>query len=186
MSGLIVITGLEQLAPSERWERLIATLASKLEESGLGEVPDIPELARELHTSGRVEACEVAIRLRSFHYGMELVEQVLRTAGLERVRRRPERWTRFDCDDYFASPYAEDGYFDEPGQYWYVVPFDRVFENEEADFLDVGGAGVDGIRFGYRRDCAGLWAYPVDGEYVFLADTVDELLRGWLSGEITV
>ena len=99
MSGLIVITGLEQLAPSERWERLIEPLASKLEESGLGELPDLSELARELHTSGRVEAREVAIRLRNFDYGMELVERVLKTAGLECVRRRPERLGRA-----FGSP----------------------------------------------------------------------------------
>jgi hypothetical protein len=31
-----------------------------------------------------------------------------------------------------------------------------------------------------------LWAYPIDGDFVWLAPTAQALLQGWLSGAITV
>ena len=46
---------------------------------------------------------------------------------------------------------------------------------------------MDGIDWGYRRGQAGLWAwYPTDGEFLWLAPTVEALLQGWLAGTITV
>lgn len=187
MPVLIVITGLDRLASSERWSRLIDPLAAELQESGLGELPDLAGLRREFLETGVVEATEVAIRLENFDYGRELVDRLIAAAGLERRRKRqPERWRQFHCDDYFSSAYCEDGHWDEWGQYWCISPFDQVVEHEASAFLDVGGAGVDGIRFGYRRGYSGIWAYPVDGEFVFLADTVDAFLRQWLSGRITL
>lgn len=187
MSGLIVITGLDQLAPAERWSRLVNPLAAQFEESGLGELPDLAELRSEFRKKGGVNATEVAIRLVDFHYGHELVNRVMAAAGLEqREIIRPERWRPFHCDDYFASEYVRQGYWDELGQYWYLEPFDRIFENEERAFLVVGGAGVDGIQWGYRRGHLGFWAYPIDGDFVLLASTVDAFMHGWLAGEITL
>ena len=159
MPGLIVITGLEQLAPAERWSRFVEPLAIQLEESGLGEVPQLASLRNAVRQSGCVDATEVAIRLVNFHYGKELVDRLVDEAGLERREIiRPEQWRPFQCDDYFTSEYVRHGYWDEGGQYWYLEPYDRVFENEEAGFLDVGGAGVGGIRFGYRHGHSGVWA----------------------------
>jgi hypothetical protein len=187
MHGLIVVTGLDRLASSERWSRLIEPLAAELQKSGLGDLPDLTELTRELHEKGLVDVVEVAIRLKNLEYGREFVDRVTSAAGLGDCERlQPQRWRPFHCEDYFSSKFCKDGYWDESGQYWYVVPFDQVFENEESGFLDVGGAGVDGIRFGYRRGHGGLWAYPIDGEFRRLADTVDSFLRDWLAGKITL
>jgi hypothetical protein len=187
LTGLIVITGLEGLEPTERWSRLIAPLATQLEDSGLGELVDLSSLRQEVEERRSIDATEIAIRLRNFDYGRPLVDQVVAAAGLTSTHVRwPERWKSFPCDDYFASTYCRTGYFDETGQYWYVVPFDRIFEDEEAGFLEVGGAGFDGIRFGYRRGQPGIWAYPVAGEFVQVGETVDSFLQGYLSGAIRV
>ena len=41
----------------------------------------------------------------------------------------PERWREYRCGDYFNSPLAATGYFDEPGQYWYIHPAEQVIED---------------------------------------------------------
>jgi hypothetical protein len=99
----------------------------------------------------------------------------------------PERWREYSCEDYFTSPIAATGYWDEPGQYWYFWPAERVVEDTEREFLVVGSAGVDGINWGYRKGHRGLWAfYPIDGEFALLAPTFEQLVDGWLSGRLTV
>jgi hypothetical protein len=99
----------------------------------------------------------------------------------------PERWLEFDCGDYFSSALAVHGYWDEPGQHWYIWPAERVYQDIGRQFLVIGDAGVDGIDWGYRRGEPGLWAcYPIDGEFVWLAPTAEVLLEGWLSGAIKV
>lgn len=99
----------------------------------------------------------------------------------------PEHWRDYRCEDYFASSLAETGYWDEPGQYWYFWPADRVVEDPGRQFLIIGGPGVDGIDWGYRKGRRGLWAYyPIGRRYVLLAPTFAELADGWLSGRLTV
>ena len=99
----------------------------------------------------------------------------------------PAQWHGYDCDDYFCSALAENGYWDELGEYWYIWPAAQVHEDATNQFLIVGSAGVDGINWGYRKGEKGLWAwYPILGEWRWLAQTVDSLLQGWLSGAITV
>jgi hypothetical protein len=187
MAGLIVVTGLDQLPPTERWPRLVAPLADELAHSGLGDLPDSASLQREAHESGRLEATEVAINLVNFDYGRELVNRAVEAAGVKRGQPVvPVRWHEYDCGDYFSSALAEHGYWDEPGQYWYIWPADRVYEDVDLQFLRIGSAGVDGIDWGYRRGHSGLWAYPINGEFVWLAPTAQALLQGWLSGAITV
>ena len=187
MPYLIVITGLDQIVPAERWSRFVEPLAAQLTASGLGELPDLAALRAEFQRLGEINTAEIAVRLVNFDYGKELVEGFVEAVGLSRRDTlRPERWKPFHCDDYFNSEYARSGYWDEPGQYWYLKPFNRVFEDEQAAFLVVGGAGVDGICFGYWRGHTGFWAYPVDGEFVRLADTVTSFMEGWLSGKISV
>jgi hypothetical protein len=34
----------------------------------------------------------------------------------------PERWRGYPCEDYYSSPLATDGYWDEPGQLWSRIP----------------------------------------------------------------
>jgi len=99
----------------------------------------------------------------------------------------PGKWKAYDCADYFQSPLAEQGWWDEGGQYWYIEPAERVHESREQDFLIIGGPGVDGIRWGYRRGQPGIWAhYPIEAEFVLLAATAAALREGYASGAITV
>lgn len=99
----------------------------------------------------------------------------------------PVRWRGFHCADYFDSRLAESGYWDEPGQYWYIVSADRVYEDVERQLLVIGGPGVDGIDCGHRLGHIGLWAwYPIGAEFVAIAPTTQALSQGWLSGAMTV
>ncbi len=187
MARLIVVTGLDQLPLTERFPRLIAPLGQKLAESGLGELPDWETLRHQAQERGLVEATEVAVTLVNFDYGLPLVDCVVEAAGLNRDSPvAPLRWHEYHCGEYFTSALSEQGYRDEPGQYWYIWPAERIYEDTDLQFLVIGGPGVDGIAWGYRRGQAGLWAYPIDGEFVWLAPTVQALLQGWLSGVISV
>jgi hypothetical protein len=188
MAKVIVVTGLSQLPPAERWPRLVAPLAAELAKSGLGELLDLETLRREAATRGLLETTEVAVQLFHFGYGRELVDRVVTSAGVQCPRHVvPQRWQNYHCSDYFASALAAQGYWDEPGQYWYIEPVERIYEDPERTFLLIGGPGVDGIEWGYRRFESGVWAYyPMDGEFVWLAATAEALLQGWLSGTVTV
>jgi hypothetical protein len=99
----------------------------------------------------------------------------------------PERWRAYPCDDYFASSLAADGYWSEREQLWLIEPRERVDEEPEMAFLEVGRPGVDSVGFGYRKGQPGFWAlHRLEREFQYLAPTVQEFLNGWLSGSITV
>jgi hypothetical protein len=99
----------------------------------------------------------------------------------------PEKWRGYECGDYFRSPLAEHGWWDEGGQSWYIEPARNLVEESALDFLVIGGPGVDGIRWGYRKRQCGVWAhYPIDNEFLLLAATATELQSGYSSGRITV
>ena len=59
----------------------------------------------------------------------------------------PPRWRGYPCEDYFSSPFAIDGLWDEHSQLWLVEPAKREEESEEG-FLQVRRPGVDSIGFG--------------------------------------
>jgi hypothetical protein len=99
----------------------------------------------------------------------------------------PERWLGYPCEDYFSSPLANDGFWDEPGQFWLIEPCERVKEEPDAEFLQVGRPGVDSIGFGYRKGQPGFWAFHRVGlEFQHLAQSVQAFLDGWFAGRITV
>jgi hypothetical protein len=99
----------------------------------------------------------------------------------------PEHWGPYSCADYYSSQLAAHGYWDEPGQLWTIEPAERVEEDAEAEFLQVGRPGCDNIGFGYRRGQPGLWAYHrMERRFQYLAPSVQLLLDGWLSGKISV
>ncbi len=100
----------------------------------------------------------------------------------------PERWRGYPCEDYFSSPLAVDGYWDEAGQLWLIEPYERAQEEVEAGFLQVGRPGVDSIGFGYRKGQPGFWAFHrlVDREFQYLAASVQAFLDEWFAGRITV
>ena len=94
---------------------------------------------------------------------------------------------RYHCVEYLNSRWAVDGLWDEQAQLWLIEPFSRTHQLHDADFLQIGRPGVDGIGFGYRADFEGLWAYyPVDQVFKFLAASVAILVQEWMDGKITV
>ena len=100
----------------------------------------------------------------------------------------PQQWREYSCEDYFASPLAVHGHWDAGGQFWYIEPAERVREDTEAQFLQIGSPGVDSIGFGYRKGVAGFWAlHRMEGGKVqYLAPTVLQFLDEWLAGAISV
>jgi hypothetical protein len=98
----------------------------------------------------------------------------------------------YACSDYLGSDLAQNGHFDSDAQYWIIVPLAETEELANSSgsalgFLRIGGPGVDGISFGYRKGKPGLWVYyPLEGQFVPAAASVQDLLRTWCSGELTV
>jgi hypothetical protein len=106
----------------------------------------------------------------------------------------PEKFRDYPCEDYFASGFDKTGFHHPTEQYWFVdkvEDIEELYDEEEddapLDFLSIGGPGVDGIRWGYRKNEPGIWAWhPIDGDFDRLADTVQDLLRRWDAGEVQV
>ncbi|MFN3652853.1 MAG: hypothetical protein ACK47B_25020 [Armatimonadota bacterium] len=186
MRQVIVVTELRQLPPEERWQKLVLPLAQELLESGLGSIPEFDNLQREFAARGTCPAEEVAVQLTHLAYGRELVDRVLSTAGIAPgCPEMPLRWRDFHCQDYFAGDWPERGHFDELSYTPVVFPYPEVYEDVESEFLVIGTSGGDGVHFGYRRGHSGLWAYPIDGEFKFMAPSLAELVDGWCAGELS-
>jgi hypothetical protein len=100
----------------------------------------------------------------------------------------PEQLKSYPCDDSYQSPLAEQGYWEESGQLWLIEPVERVEEDANVQFLQVGRPGVDKTGFGYRKGRPGFWAYHrmVEERFQYLAPSLALFLEGWLSGRITV
>lgn len=185
--GVIVVTELGLLAAGERWEKLVSPLEEQLVASGLGRVLDFEILRGETAEVGYCAAEEVAVELMHMGYGRELVDGVIAAAGISPGRPVvPSRWLGYHCEDYFSAGWAQEGHFDQFSQTPVVVPLPEAYENVEHQFLVVGHSGCDGIDFGYRNGHSGLWAYPIDGEFKFMADTVAKLAEGWCSGKLSL
>jgi hypothetical protein len=57
----------------------------------------------------------------------------------------------------------------------------------DMEFLVIGGPGIDGIEWGYRIGRTGLWTYyPIDHEFVRVADSASELVERWESGDLNL
>jgi len=95
--------------------------------------------------------------------------------------RIPEQWRDYPCQDYFSSRLAAEGHWDEHAQLWLIEPAERLEEEDEIEFLQVGRAGVDGVAFGYRKGDRGFWAFYRNGhpDFQFLAPTIQQFLRNW-------
>ncbi len=119
--------------------------------------------------------------------GPEEAQEFVRGRFRELRTALPDRfaWSRFPCEDYLASEWADTGCWDEDAQFMLTVPTWDVKVRSDIDFLAIGGPGVDGIEWGYRRGHPGLWAhYPIRHEFVPAAATVTGLIEGWLSGDL--
>ena len=95
--------------------------------------------------------------------------------------RVPERWQDYPCQDYFSSRLADEGFWDEHAGLWLIEPAERLAEDDEAEFLQVGQPGVNDIVFGYRKTQRGFWAFHRNGhrDFEFLAPTVHQFLANW-------
>lgn len=110
-----------------------------------------------------------------------------RVGQAKRVMEVPQEWLDYECRDHFDSPLAERGWWDEDGQCWYIQPATRLREAASGNFLVIGGPGVGGIEWGYRKGKPGIWVhYSIEDEFVLIADTVAELQEGYDSGRIRV
>ena len=99
----------------------------------------------------------------------------------------PTQWRSYPCEEYLSSHLATEGYWDERAQLWVIEPADRVEEQAEAEFLQVGRPGVDGVGFGYRKNRAGFWAFHrLDREFQYLAPTITGFVKGWYDSSIVL
>ncbi len=99
----------------------------------------------------------------------------------------PPNLSQYPCADYFNSSWVDAGLWEEESQNMLILPFSDIVEHLKTGFLEVGRPGVDGILFGYRANLPGVWAYyPIDQEFELKANSIAELVSGWLSGHITV
>jgi hypothetical protein len=99
----------------------------------------------------------------------------------------PEAWRAYACEDYLSSELARCGWWDAEGQCWYIEPLERVYEDQERQFLVIGRPGVDGIDWGYRKGRPGIWAhYLIENTFVLIAESASILRDGYESGTITV
>jgi hypothetical protein len=94
---------------------------------------------------------------------------------------------KYNCADYLNSSLFDAGFWDEEGQLWLIEPGSKAQERPEIGFLQIGRPGFDGIGFGYRSRNPGFWAYhPIDSRFQLLAPSLDEFLKGWYAGNISV
>ena len=81
----------------------------------------------------------------------------------------------------------EEGFFSAGEQNWLLRPRAEWKLHEKDGWLEVGGAGVDGISFALKKDTDGVFAYyPIDRVFVWKAKDGASLVSGWLNGSITV
>jgi hypothetical protein len=99
----------------------------------------------------------------------------------------PQQWRTYACEDYYSSSLSQQGYYDGPGYLWLIEPAERVEEDVEAEFLQVGRPGVDSIGFGYRKGHNGFWAYHrMESRFQWLAPTALQFLDDWLSARVEI
>ena len=82
------------------------------------------------------------------------------------------------CVEYFRD--YEEGRYDEDNQVWLVLPKSDVYISQLSFGLVIGHPGVDGIELCFRPGHSGVWAfYPISGEWMLVADTLQDLETKW-------
>jgi hypothetical protein len=101
-------------------------------------------------------------------------------------------FTQWTCEHYIEALSGFDivtlpkqGYFSEQDQYWIFAP---VIEwCLRGDWLAVGGPGIDGIVWAVQKEQLGIFAfYPIDKEFVAVAENAPQLIAKWTSGALHV
>lgn len=79
----------------------------------------------------------------------------------------------------------EDGFDSE--EYWFIRKSSDWVLSDDGSWLDIGGPGVDGICWALVRGRRGVFAYyPMEETFLWKAEDVPALIRGWVAGEIFV
>jgi hypothetical protein len=89
------------------------------------------------------------------------------------------------CSEYLIR--FSNGCYDEAAQLQLIVAIADVEFDEEKGDMAIGRPGSGGIYFCFRENQPGVFAYyPIENEYVLLADGVQDLVDGWRAGSISV
>jgi len=175
-----------------RWSAFLKALTSQLSNSGLGSLSD------QATSNDDAATGDLLIELRNLDYGRALLEQCVRTNQIAIERPLvPQRWIDYRCDEYFADNWWSPAKYDRESHLWAGIPeshlwngildYTRMYEDLEHRFLAIAGSGCDGIDFGYRQQCEGLWAYyPGEDYFKLMAPTIPALRDGWCGGVLRV
>ena len=91
----------------------------------------------------------------------------------------------YDCAEYLSK--FKSGYYDDQSFLQLVLPLSDATISTEYQHLVIGHAGTDGIKFCYRIDKPGIWAfYPAEDRFQKVAANIGQLVEGWSSGAIKV
>ena len=91
----------------------------------------------------------------------------------------------YQCNEYLSK--YENGFYHDDSYLKVILPLTEASIDPIHNHLVVGHAGVDSIEFCYRINQPGIWAfYPIDNEFEKLAESIGQLIEGWLNGTITV
>ncbi|MEZ6033177.1 MAG: hypothetical protein R3C17_08805 [Planctomycetaceae bacterium] len=167
----------------DRWSAFLQSLSSTVADSGLGAFPGKTTLGTDKTDR------DLLIELRNIDYGRPILEECVRKNDVSIERPIvPQRWIDYRCDEYFDGNWWDPKrYGREPEDSEMLYDYTRMYEDFERGFLAIGSSFCDGIDFGFRKECEGLWAhYPVDQEFKFMAPTVPALRDGWFRGQLSV
>ena len=70
-----------------------------------------------------------------------------------------------------------------------VLPADRIELDETKEWLIIGWPGFDGIQFRVKlkgADQTVYTFYPIEQEYIKIADSDKDLIEKWKSGQVSV
>jgi hypothetical protein len=68
-----------------------------------------------------------------------------------------------------------------------ILPPDKIKEDETKEWLVIGWPGVDGIQFRVKsidNDQSIFAFYPMEQEYIKVADSDNDLIEKWKSGKL--
>lgn len=87
--------------------------------------------------------------------------------------------------EFVVDSLPPSGHYSSDSQYWITCPAWEWRLHDDGKWIAVGGLGVDGISWSLRQGCAGIFAhYPIDDEFVWIANDAHDLLQRWEEGSI--
>ncbi len=176
-----------------RWSTFLAAMATRLASSGLGAIPGEVVVDENATIDD-----DLLVALRNLDYGRSLLEECVRSCSISVERPIvPRRWINYRCDEYFADDWWYPEEYDRKNHLWDGIPeshlwngvfdYTRMYEDPQYAFLAIAGSGCDGVDFGYRQGCEGLWAlYRGEDYYKLMAPSIAALRDGWCGGTLSI